>query len=493
MISEERIIREIDAASLNFIWCWERFRKLRRFEVELQDLFQFQVRLTEGISQLDQTYRRIKGEQEHLVRQKARYRSEWFVSRMAILDVYLKAVKEAIGIGRCLGDGFAWIFYRGESELLEEHAKEQRQLLLPPAIGGIGERAFIEKMQGLGGRFVLYHAITSYLRLGDVSFFNPVTGGITAIGEIKTRHLGGDRYNITLAYVAADAEDLEIRGVKPSTAEDRYTPLDKPMQQRLDRQMRQLSSALSKRMKSGDNPGFVSRGQFHFDALERLLRECEKKSFYQGQAGPGLMLAAWRLRHRDSLGKRLLKANGNPDAAIAVVKESVSAILDPDLADNSLFVGSLACHEAGYPPIIKGGLPMLWWPLADQQMHDLLFGHVMVMTLFNPAQLWGILRSRGYEVFVNSRSSAVKLTKLFGKRRIELENFPYFEQLVTHALMDEYAIADMVDAWVEQSVKAAGDQPTVVKLKPRIMTGINPVRDKQKAAISVGGGDGSVE
>ncbi|TGS18270.1 hypothetical protein EN833_15125 [Mesorhizobium sp. M4B.F.Ca.ET.190.01.1.1] len=472
MISEAKIIEAIDAANSKFIWCWERFQKFKRFEMEREELFEFQVKLAKGISHLDHTYRRIKAEQERLIGRKTSYTPAWFARRIAKLDLYLKAIKEAIGIGRGIGDGFAWIFYQAERELLDEHAKEQRQLLLPPAVGGIGELAFIAKMQGLGGTFILYHAITSYLRLGDFSFFNPETGEVSAIGELKTRHEAGDTYTVTLGYVTGDSKSFVLEGAEHATANDsNYKPLDKPTQQKLDRQMSQLSKAIGKRVKSNDNLPVVFQGKFHFDTLDRLLRECGEKRFEMGQAGPGLVLGAWRLRHKDSLGKRFLKMGGNLDAAVQPVKDSVSVTLNSDFADNSLFIGSLASPESGFPVLVKGGIPMLWWPLGEQQMHDLLFGHVMVMSFFNPAQLWHILRSRGYDVVVNDRYRAVKLIKQIGNRRIEVENFSYFEQLTPYALMDEHAVAGMIDAWVAQAIAAAGDRPTKIVMRPRFMEG----------------------
>lgn len=471
MISEGKVVGAIDEAEMHFIWCWEHFQKLRRHDIDLQDLFQFQVRLTRAFAKLDQTYRMIKAEQERLVGRKAHYRQSWFAARMRKLDLYLNAVKEALGIGRSLGDGFAWIFYRAEPELLDEHGNEQRQLLLPPSVGGIGEQAFIEKLQGVGGMFVLYHAITSFLRLGDVSFFNPATGEIDSIGELKTQHLGGDRYNITLGFVTGEADHTFLKQAKPGKVSPKPHPLDRSVQEKLDRQMDQLGRALGKRFSSEDDPRVVADSKFHFDVLQHVLCNSGPKLFAFEQAGPGLMLGAWHPRKQAGLGRRLLRMTGNVEAAISKAAEAVMPILDPLLEDNALFVSSLGSHETGFPVTLGGGVPLLWWPLEEQQTHDLLFCHVQVLTLYNPARLWAILRERGYEVIVGVRSRASKLVKKFGNKRLELENFRYFEQLAPYALMDENAVADMIDAWAEKAVAVAGDRPAKIGLRPHIMTG----------------------
>jgi len=246
MISQRDVIEAIDAADVDFSWCWECFRKLRRGEIELHYFADFQIRLTKAFVKLDATYRAIKTEKDRLIEKKSRFQPSWFSARMGRLDLYLKAIKEALGIARSLGDGFAWIFYRDEDALLEAHAREQRQLLLPPNVGGLGERAFLENMQGFGGMFVLYHAVTSFLRLGDVSFFDPSSGRITTIGELKTRHVEGNTYNITVGLVAgAENSPLLQRAEQASNQEksDSVPPemLEAAVEQKLKRQMEQIS------------------------------------------------------------------------------------------------------------------------------------------------------------------------------------------------------------------------------------------------------------
>ncbi|MCY6379350.1 hypothetical protein [Hoeflea prorocentri] len=468
MISEKRIVRAVDDANVHFLWCWERFQKLKRFEIEPQDLTDFQVRLTAAFTILDRTYRLIKADQKRLIERKEQYSRPWFASRMGKLDLYLKAVKEALGIGRSLGDGFAWIFYKDESALLEQHNTEQRQLLLPPSVGGLGERAFIEKLQGLKGMFVLYHAITSFLRLGDVSFFDPVSGEIVGIGELKTRHVEGDRYDITLGFVSGGFENPMLKQDESEEPDVRFEPLDQSTRKKLNKQMDQLGNALEMRVKADANPRIETSSKFHFEVLERNIQSCGARAFEMRKAGPGLILGAWRPRLQSSLGKRIMRSATNIDAAISPVEAAVAKILDPQLEDNCLFIGNLGNHETGFPVTPSGGVPMIWWPLGEQQIHDLLFGHVLVITLFNPAILWAILRKRGFEVILGRRSRVLKITKKVGKAGLDLENFSYFENLIPYALMDENAVADMIDASVKQIVAAAGGRPAKVGIRPHL-------------------------
>ena len=98
--------------------------------------------------------------------------------------------RPTIAIGRSLGDSFAWFFYHSERKHLEEHLKHERQLHMPPGIGGIGELEFLDKTRVIDNHLVIYHGTTTFLRIGDVSFLDMKTLRLTAIGELKTKEIG---------------------------------------------------------------------------------------------------------------------------------------------------------------------------------------------------------------------------------------------------------------------------------------------------------------
>ncbi|MEZ2127614.1 MULTISPECIES: hypothetical protein [unclassified Sinorhizobium] len=461
MIFQQDVIDAIDAADAEFAWCWECFQKLRRHEIEVRDLIDFQVRLIRAFTKLDRAYRAVKAEQGRLIGRKSRYQPSWFGSRMKSLDLYLSAIKQALGIGRSLGDGFAWIFYRDEAALLEEHAQEQRQLLLPPNVGGIGERAFVEKLQGLGGTFVLYHAVTSFLRLGDVSFFDPRAGRITTIGEIKTRHVGGDTYHITLGFIAGDKNNPILQQAEHAIGQAKSDPtpheiLDGITQQTLKRQVDQIAKALKKQESSTENVKLKTQADFHFDVFADVVRRSHLRAFEFRKGGAGLVLGAWRFRKSESLGQRLFAKKGNVERTLEPARQVVQEVLDPKLSDNCLLVGSVGSYESGFPTMLVGGVPLMWWPVEKDALRDVLFGHVIVVTLFNPAQLWALLRERGFIIATNNRSQVTQIHRQIGDKRFEISNFSYFERLVQDALMDEMAIVKMIEALAEQANAAAG-------------------------------------
>lgn len=151
------------------------------------DLLGFQPKLLKVIQKLEGSYREIKREQSRLIAGKANYQLAWFKGRMATLSSYAKAITEALAICRAIGDGFAWFWYERDPKLIDQHLKQQRQPFLPSGVGGLGEQLTLERLQGFDQKLILYHGLTSFLRLGDVSFIDMTSARVAYIAEIKTK------------------------------------------------------------------------------------------------------------------------------------------------------------------------------------------------------------------------------------------------------------------------------------------------------------------
>ena len=105
------------------------------------DLIAVQNHLIDAQWTLNVQYKAIAQEKQRLIAGKKSYHLTWFRRRMAQLDKYLKAITSTIGIGKVIGDGYAWIFYRDDVALIEQHLSQQRQPHLSLGVGGIGDRA----------------------------------------------------------------------------------------------------------------------------------------------------------------------------------------------------------------------------------------------------------------------------------------------------------------------------------------------------------------
>lgn len=122
---------------------------------------------------------------------------------MAALDKYKLGARRLAATGQMIGDAFIWPFYRSSGDILIEHSKESYQPFIPSGLGGLGELKFISGQKKLLDHFVIYHGVTSFLRMGDISLVDVNTQAVVALGDIKTS-VDGQKMNIRvgLSFVA---------------------------------------------------------------------------------------------------------------------------------------------------------------------------------------------------------------------------------------------------------------------------------------------------
>jgi hypothetical protein len=147
-ITRAYIAAKVDAAEANLERCWSLLDYDKGVDA---DLLLLQPLLVQTLHSAETVYREIANEQKTLVSKKPQLSGAWFKRRMATLDHYSKCIKIILGIGRMIGDAFAWIFYRDEDDLLRQHLRIQRQSFLPPGVGGFGERTYLERFQNTAG------------------------------------------------------------------------------------------------------------------------------------------------------------------------------------------------------------------------------------------------------------------------------------------------------------------------------------------------------
>jgi hypothetical protein len=377
-------------------------------------------------------------------------------------------LKSEIGSAKVIGDGYAWIFYRNDEDLIDQHLKCQRQINLPPGIGGIGERAFAEKLQGLNGHFVLYHGITSYLRMGDVTFFDPATKRVKSIGELKSQQIGTNEYRVTLGLIYGPGIEppIDITNL-PSKVDKVKSGLSKAIESRLSRQLEEIRRAITESKESKSQTSLKTRGEYYFKELNQVIEGSRAAGFAYRKAGKNLLLGAIRVTGKRA-SQRAFGKIAKLDKKIDPVASEVKSIVDTNLEDNCLFVGTVGYGDDGFPTILPGTVPLAWWPLSSKNLHDLIFGKVVVMSMHNPAHFWQLLRRKGYSVTVGDRSQIVSAIKKQNERTIRLENMNYFQLLTENFLMSERTVINMVERSIRLAQKEKTGVPLKVNLIPRL-------------------------
>lgn len=449
MITKRKVSSAIDQAAADIDWCWKVLVDLKNNRDRSPvsgEIVNFQKKLISSLWTLDDMYKEIHAERKRLVGEKVKFEPSWFKKRMATLANYQQAVRHTISIAKVLGDGFAWIFYREETKLIDAHLKVPRQVHLPPKIGRIGERGFVEQFPVVEGKLVLYHGITSFLRMGDVSFYDFSERRITNIGELKTEHIKGNEYRINLGFVYGGqfSPVIDIHKLHETSAVKSKMMPDQAA--RLNRQLKQIIKAISLD-KSRVSETKSQQGLFYFQDLDGLIGASSTRTLKSKKVGRGLLISILRLSGDGSLSKRLIAdkkfhVGRKLDGMIAAAQ----SIMDSALANNSLLVSNLGAGEKGIPPLMKGTIPIFWWPINSANLHDLIFSKVVAMTFYNPAPFWQLLRMNGFQVSIGDRARLVLAKKQVGRRVASLHNFEYLQMLITHHLMSEDDVLFMIES-----------------------------------------------
>ena len=442
------------------------------------DIVRFQGRLVGAVSDLEGLSAAIKVEIKRLKGQKARLTPKYYERHLAALDRYETALADSLAISRALGDAFAWFFYENDRALIQDHLKHDRQATLPVGVGGLGERLFVNSIRGLGGKLMIYHGVTSFLRIGDVSFVNLKTRRVEALGELKTYKASDTEYRIGLHLAA----ETQAKIPKPDAWLTRSRPLDDAsksppemhpdQKRRLERQLKRMSTAIKGR---GGDPQRLSKGvkgMFHFDALAEVIGRSRSDRFEWIQAGPAMIVGVLRCPGGRAFGSDLRPSRKDVTPMLEGVQEMAVKIALLDRDDNSL---NIHMPGAGDALLLSAeAIPLAWWPMADQALHDLLFGEVMLVTLHNDAHLRQAIEVRGYEP-APSGPGCYRRTRPDGRIQV-IEHLDYFHRLTQAGFMSLDSVLAMIDGTMaiaearpERTVRI-GISPLISLVQPRDIT-----------------------
>lgn len=466
MISRTLIYRLIDEVEIEFRTCWKTltlFKEGPYSATHVTSFLNFQSQLAKALFRLDDTYRQLSKEKDDTIKKKSDLNPDWFLGRMRALAKYQLAIKRVIPIGRALGDSFAWIFYQRERDLLSKHLERERLDHTPPGIGGRGELEFVKQVKHIDGRLVLYHGITTYLRIGDFSLIDLKSLTVRAIGELKTKQVSKDELQLSFTLVSSKPFPAAKWGGKKSRPQARQK-LPAVMEQRFKKQLNVMSASV---IQQNPDRSMRSRGNFHYDELKKLAGGLKKKSVAYQKAGPGLMLIGLRTRRAGSrlasdllgtgtfdLDKRL---KGFADHALRIVNTEKAP---GQQNDNALIIGDLRIET------IRGTIPLFWWPVPIDLLEKLFFQEAMIVSLYNPAHLIAKIRDLGFEVETlrntDSEVPFYRITKTVGKSQIEI-GINYFLTTIQGSLVAEDGVVQTISNLLKEA--EAGHIPRNAKVQ----------------------------
>jgi len=456
MIAQSSIKSVIDKASLQYRRCWITLRKVKLLDVKRifgKDFLNFQPTLCQALLQLEKTYQTIAWEKEGFIQRKRDLSETWFNQRMKTLARYQEAIEKCIYIGKSLGDSFAWIFYEHERALLIEHLKHEELSHLPSGLGAVGELAFVKNVQGFGRCLVIYHGITTFLRLGDVSFYDFSSRKVVDLGELKTRQIDKEHVEVTVVFAGWQPEKPTMpigqagpipAGNDVPTKRPLLANLSPKMKGRLGRQLRAMATSLGRRDKEPDREASMNIG-IHIEELRQLYSKLKTSRFVYQRVGPGLLLMAYRNRSQSLSSKLIGRSRINIDKSLAEVPGYVRSILDETRSDNVLYNSSFYYDSHGRALSLAGTVPVFWWPLQIDFIRAVIFQDVFVITIFNPLYLLAKLERIGWKAEHDTETGIYTLTKEGYGSNMRMENFSYFMKLIQNYLFREEAVVDIIN------------------------------------------------
>lgn len=414
------------------------------------DLFAFQPRLLRTLQRLELEFLALAAQKRNLIRRKERVAPGWFRVRMRLCSERQEALRDAQIVGRAMGDSFAWLLYREEQRLLDEHAAQQFIVPIPTGIGGQGELAFISSQARFAGLFVLHHGITTILRLGDISLIDVARNRVVAIGELKTRRANDEEVEIDVMLISPKGERINQAHIPVHEASrgKLLQRLNPAMQSRLRRQLMRTAKALRpeevpKQVQLTGVPGAT-----YAEELAKAVQEARRGKWITHQAGPGLLYIVYRslsssfegrLREMTTTAPRRLASGKNPSEAIV-------PLIVPSSAHNAVVTGAILYGANGRPHLTRQAMPLVWLGVDHELVRRILTLDTQVIYVYNPAHLYAAFARRGWEVEKSGPPPEVVLSRRKGRKVQRLHGMDWFLRDVTLGLRSEEQVASAVDA-----------------------------------------------
>lgn len=379
----------------------------RGANLEEREFINFQTNLAECLYNAMSVYREIFQKERKYIEMKESLDKKDFLEKMQKWKNQKLEMKDVISIGKCIGDSFAYIFYRDSIEELEKHYKHPDNGLFVSGIGGRGEIEFIKENPTIDGYLVVYHSITNMLRIGDFSLCS-LDGKVIGTGEIKSEYINDKRVLASSVYMSSKVK-LKIDA---GEGEEIYGNSTK--------------EKIQKQLKNQDDLLISDSCDIMKDK-----RKMNEQHF-------------------------LIDAACNNEKGIAY-NEDINTLI---VAIKDSPYNNIRMEQIGkeYKPYRK---PIIWWNISDDIILDILFDNRAIFSVVNYATYYECLMEMGFQI--EFKENEIVVGKKCGEYIVKLEGFEMIEDLITHELYTQEDIAEMVSYIVENSHNQS-DEDAIVRV-----------------------------
>lgn len=451
-VSTQKVKVAIDGAERAFERCWSLIDAMKEGKIAESkvSLLDFQPLLAETLLVLSDLHRKINSEKELRIRNKANLSIAWFKKRMRFLDAQRSIVEKAIIVGKGIGDSFAWFFYQNNRQYLHEHLREPEQLLIPSGVGGSAEIEIIKQVPIANGCFVLYHGMTSILRLGDVSLISLQPLRVVTVGELKAGKPADGRLTITLVFpqrIENVQGTMTKRGAR-SDAPSAIDGLSAAAKDRLQRQFERMKASFHK-INSRPAKQLTLEMENRIGELQKFLSSIGEGRCALHQIGASVLLVGVQ-----SKGKSMYQRLTGPTSArlrrqLDGTEVAAASLVSGERKDNAIFVSDWFYRRDGKPSHRPGMTHPTWWPVPAESIRRVIFQEVNVFTVFNPAHLFAALELDGYELTIEwPKKFSAK--KRIGNRFFSLGGVEHYFEVIQRYLFSERDVVGLLGKVQEQ-------------------------------------------
>lgn len=448
MITRTEVETVVNRAATAYEQCWSTLAALKSGRISEHvglSLVQFQPTLGTALAQLSSTYRKLSAEKQARIQAKSCLAPAWFARRMRFLSSQQEIICRAVYVGKSIGDGFAWFFYQNDGAYLYEHLKEPEQLLIPSGVGGFAELETVRKIPVANGHFLLYHGITSILRLGDFSLVRLDKLKVITVGEIKAGKPAAGRLNITMLYPCDPTTGKTVEPQRVSAQrvrERRNESLSASARDRLARQMRRMVEAHST-LNSERDKRIAYELRDRVSEFEEFVGGIATSGCSFRRLGKSLLLMGISMPRR-SLYDRLRGGTGtNWNSKIAGIEQQAVALVAAGRADNALYVGSWFFHEDGKISHRPGMTHPVWWPISSEALKRVVLQEVLIFTVFNPAHLFEALEAAGFKITADFPKK-FSAEKTIGGASMTVGGMSHYFEMIQHYFFSEEDVVGML-------------------------------------------------
>lgn len=423
LISEDDVKKILNTADEDLHECFDMLMDFRNCKNDIcKIIFQFQPLLAETLLNLMEFYSKLSKEKNILINAKSDYAEDVFSKEMAINGRFMKAISTAIDIGKSMGDAFAWFFYRDNREELEKHFAHTSTGLYVFGVGGHGELEFIKKNPCIDGFYVLYHGITTTLRIGDFSLYD-LNHGIVGIGELKTKKEGN---NLQISAFISTRINIQVHSEsknKQHSFEERL----RLIKQDFPRIEKQLKAQINFLKTTKVDATAVCAAAYEYNMINTLTPE----SPFMLNSDRSLMVIATWSKYQSMYDVLIEKEEASGLLKDEII-ESARLMVLPKSPYNQFHIGRLTTASSLLT------IPILWWHINDYICEDIYFLRVGINTVFNPARLLNYFAEDGFSITISGELNKIKLQKRIADKKISFGNFSSLCFLITNSFMTTY-------------------------------------------------------